>query len=207
MIKNIIFDIGGVIAYFDVDKVLNEFSQDKDMQSFLKDNVINSPEWGKYGLIDLGYISLEDMGNIICDRTNHVHDDLVMKLSKEHVNYIEFQDKVIELLKRLKNNGYKLYILSNTNKYAMEEHNKKYLLDYVDGYVLSYQVKMIKPHIGIYKELINKYNLIPSECIFVDDRNENIETANSLGINGINVMKNNYEDLVNSLKKNNINID
>lgn len=207
MIKNIIFDIGGVIAYFDVDKVLNEFSQDKDLQNFLKDNVINSPEWGKYGLIDLGYISLEDMGNIICDRTNHVHDDLVMKLSTTHVDYLVTQDRVLELITKLRKNGYKVYILSNTNKYAIQEQHRKNLLDYVDGYVLSYQVKKIKPYIGIYKELINKYNLIPSECIFVDDRNENIETANSLGINGINVMKNNYEDLVNSLKKNTINID
>ena len=207
MIKNIIFDIGGAIAYFDEDEALNSFTTDEDIKVFLKEKVINSPEWGQNGLIDLDYISLEDMGHIICDRTNHVHDKEVMDFSVNHINHLFTQDRVIELLKRLRNNGYKVYILSNTNKYAMENHNKKHLLDYVDGYVLSYEVKSIKPHIGIYKELINKYNLIPSECIFLDDRKDNIETANSLGINGINVIKNNYNDVINSLKRYNINVD
>ena len=62
MIKNVIFDIGSVIAYFDEDKVLKTYSDDTNIQEFLRENVINIPEWVKYGLIDLGFITLEDMG-------------------------------------------------------------------------------------------------------------------------------------------------
>ena len=187
MIKNIIFDIGSVIAYFDEDEVVKTYSDDKEVQEFLKENVIHSPEWVKYGLIDLGYVSLEDMGHIICDRTEHVHDDMVMDLSVNH--------------------GYRVYILSNTNEKAMARHNEKHLEDLVDGSVLSYLVHSVKPHTGIYKELLNKYNLNPSECIFLDDRKANTDTANSLGMIGINVVPNSYDDIISSLKKYNINVD
>ena len=207
MIKNIIFDIGSVIAYFDKRGVLENFTKDKEEQDFLFDNVLNSPEWTKYGLIDLGYISLEDMGNIICDRTNNVHDDIVMDFSVNHVDYIVVQDRMLDLIKKLKSNGYKVYILSNTNASATKKHAESGLFDLVDGMVLSYQVRKIKPYEGIYKELLNKYNLIPSECIFLDDRKENTDTANRLGIHGENVEPNNYDSVVNSLKKYNIKID
>ena len=207
MIKNIIFDIGNVITHFNEDEVLKSYSDDKNVQEFLRENVIYSPEWVQYGLIDLGYISLENMGNAICDRTNHVHDDLVMDLSMNHARFIEVQDKVLELIEKLRKNGYKVYILSNTNEVAMKRHDEKGLTNKVDGHVYSYEVHKLKPYIGIYKELLDKYNLNPSECIFLDDRKENIITACNLGIHGENVEANNYNSLIDSLKKYNINID
>lgn len=207
MIKNIIFDIGGVIAYFDEDEMLSSFTSNKDEIEFLRENVIYSPEWVKYGLLDLGYLSLEDMGNIISDRTNNVLDDLIKQVSINHINFINVQDKMLDLITKLRNNGYKVYLLSNTNKYAMEKHNEKNLTNLVDGYVLSYEIHKIKPHLGIYKELINKYNLNPSECVFIDDRKDNVETAESLGINGANVISNSYDSVIEYLKKYDINID
>ena len=82
-----------------------------------------------------------------------------------------------------------------TNEKAMAKHNEKHLEDLVDGAVLSYQVHSVKPHLGIYKELLNKYNLNPSESIFIDDRKANIDTANKLGIIGVKVKPNSYEDV------------
>ena len=207
MIKNIIFDIGGVIAYFDENEVVSTYSGDKKVQKFLKENVIYSPEWVKCGLIDLGYISLENMGHIICDRTDHIYDEFVMDLSVNHINFIDVKDNVLDLIKRLKNNGYKVYLLSNTNEKAMAKHNEKHLEELVDGAVLSYQVHSVKPHLGIYKELLNKYNLNPIESIFIDDRKANIDTANKLGIIGVKVKSNSYEDVIDSLKKYNVNVD
>lgn len=205
MIKNIIFDIGNVIAYFSEDDMLKSFTPDKDVQEFLRENVVYSPEWVKYGLIDLGYISLDQMGDIICDRTDHVHDELVKKVSKEHINFIVTQSIVLDLIKKIRKNGYKVYILSNTNESAMTKHQE--VIKNVDGYVLSYQVHMIKPHIGIYKELLNKYNLKPEECIFLDDKNDNAKTACKLGIHGERVLPNNFDSIIDVLKKYNIKID
>ena len=149
----------------------------------------------------------EDMGKAICDRTNHVHDDFVMDLSTNHARFIDVQDKVLDLIDRLRNNGYKVYILSNTNAVAMKRHDEKGLTDRTDGHVYSYEVHMVKPYYGIYKELLNKCNLNPDECVFLDDRQANIDTACNLGIHGEKVIANSYDNLIDSLKKYNINID
>ena len=204
MIKNVIFDIGSVIAYFKQDKVLSEFTSDKDEQKFIVDEVINSPEWAKYGLIDTGFLPLESMGKIICDRTNHIHDDLVMDFAVNHVTHLEVQESILNLITKLKNNGYNVYILSNTNESCVKYMSKTGMFDLVDGYVLSYEVGMVKPYQGIYKELLNKYNLVPNESLFLDDLEANINTARELGINGEVVEKNSYDSVIKALEKHNI---
>lgn len=77
MIKNIVFDIGNVILKFDINDVLNRYTNDKEEQKFILDNIINSPEWLKYGLIDTGYISRKNAIAIVQDRTNHKKDQLI----------------------------------------------------------------------------------------------------------------------------------
>lgn len=205
MIKNVIFDIGSVIAYFKQDKVLSEFTSDKEEQKFIAEEVINSPEWTKYGLIDTGFLPLESMGKIICDRTNHIHDDLVMDFAVNHVTHLEVQESILNLITKLKNNGYNVYILSNTNESCVKYMSKTGMFDLVDGYVLSYEVGMVKPYQGIYKELLNKYNLVPNESLFLDDLEANINTARELGINGEVVEKNSYDSVIEALEKHNIN--
>ena len=55
----------------------------------------------------------------------------------------------------------------------------------IDGKVISAMVGMIKPDAGIYQCLFDKYNLNPEECVFIDDRLENIEGGRKLGMEGI----------------------
>ena len=67
---------------------------------------------------------------------------------------------------------------------------KEYLHEFefeenVDGSVISYQVKCIKPQKRIYEELINKYAIVPEKAVFFDDKQENIDTAIKCGIKGI----------------------
>ena len=50
-----------------------------------------------------------------------------------------------------------------------------------DGLIISGAEKLIKPDLRIYKLAINRFNLIPEETVFIDDKKENIEAANSLG--------------------------
>ena len=59
---------------------------------------------------------------------------------------------------------------------------------------------MVKPYIGIYKELLKRYSLIPKETLFIDDNARNIKTALSLKINRVRIRPDNYDDLVNKLK-------
>ena len=82
------------------------------------------------------------------------------------------------------------------NEYTFNKVKASNLFNIVDGYVLSYLVHQVKPYISIYKTLINKYNLKVSECLFIDDNENNINTANMLGMSAELVKADNYEDIL-----------
>ena len=76
--------------------------------------------------------------------------------------------------------------ISNFSR-IMREQAARHLdfIQYMDGGVFSCDVQLIKPDPAIYQYLWNKYNLTPSECIFIDDRTENVEAAISLGMQAL----------------------
>lgn len=93
-----------------------------------------------------------------------------------------------ELLATLKSNGYKLYYLSNWDRGGHDECVRRGLFDFLDmfdGGIFSYQVGLMKPDMRIYELLIKRYQIDPQTSIFFDDREENVEAANKLGISGI----------------------
>lgn len=204
MIKNIIFDIGNVILNFNLLNVLSSFTENKDEQKFIFDNIINSPEWLGYALIDTGYIKKEDAIEIVKDRTNHTNDKLISDFWNTYNDYASVDENVIALIKKLKANNYRIYLLSNINPYTHDFVKTSGLFDIVDGYVLSYLEHKIKPYESIYNLLINRYNLIPKECLFVDDKEDNMITANRLGILGKKVEPDNYDSIINLLEQYNI---
>ncbi len=201
MIKNIIFDIGNVILNFNIDRVLNEFSDSKDEQEFIKKNIIESPEWLGNALIDTGYLTRDDAIKIVQDRTNHSNDKLIIDFWKNYNKFAKIDERVLNLIKKLKNNNYRIYLLSNINPYTHELVKKSGLFEIVDGYVLSYKEHMIKPYKSIYNTLLKRYNLKPEESVFIDDNEKNIITGNLLGIISKKVEPDNYDSIINVVKE------
>ena len=201
MIKNIIFDIGNIIAYYDLEEALNVFAKNEDEKKFIIDNIVNSPEWSGLGLVDIGLLSWDDIIKIIQDRTNNTHDELIEDYCHKHYNYLMVQESMLNLIKDLRNKGYKVYLLSNTNEDSVNYMKNSGLFESIDGYVLSYLENKVKPNQGIYKTLINRYNLVPEESIFIDDRLDNCETAKLLGMDAINANPNDYNDLITKLNE------
>ena len=198
--KNIIFDFGNVLITFNAKEIASKFTSNKEEQDFLVNNVVNSPEWGGLGLIDTGYLSKEEIINLINDRSNNKYKDLVIEFMNNFHKYRSIQQEVIEIIKSLRKQGYKVYLLSNTNEHSYEEVIKD--IEYLfDGTALSFRLHMIKPYEGIYKHLINKYNILPEETLFIDDREDNMKTANSLGIKGRAVKPDDVEDIKLVLKE------
>ena len=204
IIKNLIFDIGNVILNFNIDDVLQKFTSDRNEQKFILDNIINSPEWLGNALIDTGYITRENAIEIVKDRTNHINDTLITDFWYNYNNFAKVDENVLNLIKELKNNNYKIYLLSNINPYTYEFVEKSGLFELVDGYVLSYQEHKVKPFVSIYTTLLERYNLIPSESVFIDDNQNNITTGNSLGIISKKVEPDNYDSIVNIINELNL---
>ena len=204
MIKNVIFDIGNVILNFNVEEVLKKFTDRQEEQKFIMENIIKSPEWLEYALIDTGYISREEAIDIVSDRTNHSNDELIKNFWYNYNNYAFVNTEILDLIKELKSKGYNVYLLSNINSYTTENVARSGLFELVDGYILSYQVHQVKPYEGIYKTLLEKYNLTASECLFIDDNQKNIVTGNKLGILSKKVEPDNVASVIETIKELNL---
>ena len=81
--------------------------------------------------------------------------------------------------------GYKLYGLTNWCSKVYQTIEQFEIFKLLDGYVISSEEKVIKPEPEIYQRLFAKFNLCPEECIFTDDKEENIVGGELLGMRGI----------------------
>ncbi len=94
---------------------------------------------------------------------------------------------MLELVQKLKKQGYELYILSNFDKASFDLIKKKHdtLFDLFNGIVISGTEGMGKPNPHFYQKLLQTHNLDPQQCIFIDDELHNVQAAQELGITSI----------------------
>ena len=95
-------------------------------------------------------------------------------------------DYTVPWIKELKQKGYGVYYLSNMPAVAIRDcADDLKFIEETDGGILSYREQIIKPEPAIYRLLMERYDLRPEECVFLDDSEKNIKTACDLGMHGI----------------------
>ena len=182
MIKSVIFDIGNVLLYFKPMEFLNKYYKDKDTINTLYKLVFKSDEWVS---LDRGTITVEGAINNFSKREPKLKNEIRFVMENWHEMHTPIAETV-KLLNKLKNEGYHIYLLSNYHVEAFDYIDKRYdFIRNVDGKIISSHYKLLKPEEKIYTTLLNKYNLKPEECVFIDDTLLNVEAANKLGIHGI----------------------
>lgn len=196
MIKNIIFDLGNVLLNYKPMEFLLQFTKDQERINGFISKVSFSRTWFE---LDRGTLSLKKARKILSSRYPEELDLLVPYF--EH--WLEILTPIqgrIEILEPLKKKGYKLFILSNFIEEAFKLVIKQYdFFSLFDGRVISYEEKVIKPEKEIYDILLSRYNLIPHECVFLDDHSSFLKPAKKLGMSTILVHQN--TDLVEEFKK------
>ncbi len=181
MLKNIVFDFGNVIMNWNPDRLLEKYNLTSDQRELIKSKVFSSKEWLE---IDAGLIDEDQATKIFMTRVPPKLRTKVKNIMQTWPSKVEFYEPVFEFMKELKKRGYHLYGLSNTGmRFANYVKNSKWDQNF-EGYVFSAQEKIMKPDDRIYQLLLNRYNLHPNECLFVDDRQENIDAAKRNGMNG-----------------------
>ena len=108
--------------------------------------------------------------------------------------------QILEFINTLKNNGYHTYILSNAPLDVPVYLEKANLNKYFDGKIISAEEKLAKPDKKIYELILNRFSLVPNECLFLDDKPENINGAISCGINGYVFDYNNFDKITEDIK-------
>ncbi len=179
MITTIILDIGQVLANFRWKEYLVECGYDQETIEKIGNATVLSKLWAEE---DRGKLRTEELVKLCCEKEPSVAKEIT-KLFADITLLVREYEYSASFVQSLKNNGYKVYLLSNYGesnfKYARENFN---FIPYVDGGVISYEVKYIKPEPEIYKALMNKYNINPKEAVFLDDCEANLEGARKFGI-------------------------
>lgn len=180
--KNIIFDFGNVLVEFNPHMLYDSvFGGDIEKAEWFHKN-ITTPDF--YDRIDRG----DDFEQCIRD-LQEKHPDYAKEIALYDTNYHDMVGNALpgmtELLTELKALGYDLYGLTNWSHkvYAVMERVPIFRL--LNGSVISSEEHLIKPDSRIYQCLINKFNLQPSECIFVDDRQINVDAAIASGMQSL----------------------
>jgi len=183
MIKNVVFDLGNVLITFRLEAYLRARVPDETARRKILEAVFLSPEWL---MLDRGTLSEEEAIRIYHKRCPEAKAVLGSSLHDLYEGLLQLINETIDLMSDLKNRGYHIYILSNYQEKAFAYITEKYGFPaHADGRVLSYEVKSLKPEPEIFQALFDKYGLIPDETIFIDDSIDNVRTAESLGIKGI----------------------
>lgn len=183
MITTIIFDIGNVLIDFDWDGFMaREFpGADSELINRLDEAVWGSGRWDR---LDAGDEPEKVFRSIIDYAPEHEKE--LRKIFENVGDTLKKRATTPAWLKEMKARGYRLLYLSNYSRYVMEKNPE--VLDFLpllEGGVFSCDVKLIKPDQKIYECLIKKYNLVPGECVFIDDLEKNVSAAKKLGFHGI----------------------
>lgn len=182
MLKNIVFDLGNVLVKFNpIEYMLKIGIEQKDVE-ILNNLIFKNQMWNEF---DRGTITIENY---------------CKKLKKDNPQYGTQIDKIFapnweknlfllntEVAKFLEETSkkYKKYILSNVSEQVLKYIKTLDFWNYVTGGTYSYTIKACKPEKEIYEAFFKENNLIPEECLFLDDKEENIKTANQFGMKGI----------------------
>lgn len=182
MIKNIVFDVGNVLATFQPKEFLNDFYKDVKTAQDLYTLFFEERLWHAY---DQGLYSGTTLKKAAIKRMPCYKEE-IERLIPTWARYVKPFDRSIQLMKQLKEEGYKIYILSNIPEDSYQyfiEHNN--IFADVDGGIYSYQDRLIKPDPAIFQLLLSRYDLKAQECLFIDDKEENTQAARQLGFHVI----------------------
>ena len=182
MIRNIVFDYGGVLVDWNPRYLYDNYFGDTERSQWFIDNICTN-DWN--ATLDGG--KPFDVG--------------VAELTAKHPEWADaiaaYRDRWIEmiggeiphtadLVRRLKRAGYGVYGLTNwsAETFYLVRHDYP-VFSLLDGFIISGEVKCAKPDPGIYRTLLRHFDLKPEECLFLDDKAENVTAARLIGMNAL----------------------
>jgi len=184
-IKNIVFDLGGVILDLDRSCAVRRFEElgianaEELLDPYEQTDVFLELETGRIDMSGFCDTLSRYAGKALSEEAvRHAWMGFIVDVSQEKLDYI------LELRKK-----YKVYMLSNTNPVIMGWARTaaftpagRPITDYFDKIYTSYEIGITKPDIRIFEYMLDDSRMIPEETLFVDDGAKNITAGRSLGM-------------------------
>ncbi len=178
--SNVIFDIGNVLVNFHPVEYFSKYFDVEHMAevcSLLFDDI-----WAG-----------TDRGDYLCAEAKRLHDarypQYQTQIDLVYAHWMEMmtlKEDSVAYLQECRRHGYRVFLLSNIGKESYDYLSKQYaFFEMVDGMILSFEERCIKPEPRIYQALLERWGLVASQCVFFDDQPQNVQTALDLGMHGI----------------------
>ncbi len=181
MIKNVIFDFGQVLVKFIPEYMTKAYISDENDIKIVEEVIFDRLYWDK---LDAGTISDEE---VIEAAKKRLPERLWQSTEKVYYNWIYNIPEIegmSEIVSELKESGKNICIISNISKLFVAHHKEIPILKHFDKMVFSSACGMAKPNSDIFNYTLEKYGFKASETLFVDDRQDNIQGAENVGITG-----------------------
>jgi putative hydrolase of the HAD superfamily len=178
-VRNVIFDLGGVVLEWNPDAILENHYADPGTRAVLKAALFQHPDWVQ---MDRGTLGEPEVIERLAQRTGIASGELAGLMEAVRQSLQPKADTLL-LLDDLAGRQVPLYCLSNmpagTFAYLRERYD---FWSVFRGIVISGEIKMMKPEREIFDHLLCRYGLSAAETVFVDDHPPNIEGARALGL-------------------------
>jgi putative hydrolase of the HAD superfamily len=181
-IRNVVFDVGGVLLQWDPPAFIARVAPDPAQQALIRREIFEHPEWHEF---DRGTIDVERATTHFGARAGLTPDQMraLLQTANESLHPIA---GTVQLVEDLAAAGAHLYVLSNmpvsTYRYLTRRHA---FFGHFRDLVISGAILMIKPEPAIYEHLVEKTGIVPAESVFIDDLLENVIAARECGLHAI----------------------
>lgn len=191
--KDIVFDFGNVIALFEPLEIYKKYSNDEETAKYLHDLLVEKEVWPQ---MDKG-VTLEKIYRKTIRKVNPDYHHAIDRVLHEWIDYLDLDPIMVSYIKKLKEKGHRTYILSNiSNQFYKIQEKYPEFFDYFDGIYISSNRGYIKPSYMAYLDFLKMNKLKAENCLFIDDKKENLENAEEIGFTVYH-----YDGSVESLKK------
>lgn len=178
MIKNIIFDVGGILFDDSKESITKLLGKDST-------NIYKAAYGQDFKKCLLGQITVQEHLNNL--KNNPDFNDIKFILTKEYLpKSYPLLEENFNYIKALKDKGYKLFLLTNITEDSYNYINETININSIfTGGIYSYQEHLIKPNPEIYELIIKRFSLNKNETIFFDDKEKNVKAAKETGLKSI----------------------
>ena len=199
-IRNVIFDLGGVVIDLDRDRAVKALEElglegaDEMLGLYGQEEPFLSLETGETPVGEFFDIMRSRMKPGVTD----------VEITKAFNQFlVELPAKRLEMLRRMRMAGYRIFMLSNTNPVMFNSWIDRAFRqeggtvnDHFDGIVVSYQELMCKPNVAIFETLMRRYGLNPGETLMLDDSDKNCRAAAEAGALAFKIGKSDSDDMM-----------
>ncbi|MEJ0085724.1 MAG: HAD family phosphatase [Pseudomonadota bacterium] len=181
-IRNVVFDVGGVLLEWNPPQVIATLYPDPVVQAQLRATIFEHPDWHEF---DRGTFTEQAAAQHFARLSGRSPGE-VLQLMRACFESLRPIDGTITLLEELAAAGINLYVLSNmpVSTYDYLIKRDKFFAHFKQ-LVISGAILLLKPEPAIYKHLVEKTGIVPAESVFIDDLLRNVIAARESGLHAI----------------------